>query len=254
MSHPLIRSAAPEAASSKTGPLEVDRRTTLLWLAAAMAAAAPLAACGESKSGFLWAVPTTRITAKGYGKDPKLNEPTVPWPLTLTRMELAACAALCDLILPADGDAPSASALSVPAFLNEWVSAPYPDQQKDRDLIVPGLAWLDAETQKRGFGSEFAHASLASQKAIADDIAFKGKVKAGLEKPAEFFVRMRSLTLGAYYTTQEGWKQIGYPGAQPGTGPYVGPTPEALAHIKGALEGLGLKLLPGDAKPAYGSR
>lgn len=253
MPHTLIRSVASDA-SPKTGPLEVDRRTTLLWLATAMAAAAPLAACGESKSGFVWAVPTTKITSKGYGKDPKLNEPVVPWPLTLTRAELAACTALCDLILPADADAPAASAVGVPAFLNEWVSAPYPDQQKDRDLIIPGLAWLDAEAQQRGFGSEFAHASAANQKAIADDVAFKGKVKTGLEKPAEFFARMRSLTLGAYYTTPEGWKVIGYPGNQPaGNAPYAGPTPEALAHVRGVIEGMGLKFLPGDAKPAYGA-
>ena len=240
MPHTLIRSN--RSASGSIDPIAVDRRTTLLWLATAMAAAAPLAACGESKSGFVWPVPQP-ITGKGYGKDPTLLEPTVPWPLTLTRAELVACGALCDLILPAEPNAPSASAVGVPAFINEWVSAPYPDQQQHRGVIVPGLAWLDDEAKKRA-GAEFAHISPANQKAIADDIAFKDKVKPGMEKPAAFFARMRALTMGAYYTTPEGWRQIGYPGNHPGSGPYPGPTPEALDHIKGVIEKMGLKFAP----------
>ena len=71
--------------------------------------------------------------------------------------------------------------------------------------------------------------------------AFKAKVAPGNEKPAEFFARLRSLTLGAFYTTREGWADIGYMGNTPGTGDYAGPTPEALAHIKGVIEGMGLK-------------
>jgi hypothetical protein len=220
--------------------IAVDRRTTLRWIAASVAAG-QLAACGE-KFGAKddWLAPP-ELTAKGYGKDPNLNEPTVPWPLTMTPQELLATAALADLILPAEGEAPSASQVGVPAFINEWVSAPYPDQQKQRALIIPGLAWLDREASKRS-GQVFAKLKLDEQKAIADDIAFKGKVKAGHEKPAEFFSRMRSLTMGAYYTTPEGWKVIGYPGNTPvASGPYPGPTPEALAHIKNVIEGKGLK-------------
>lgn len=216
----------------------VDRRTTLRWLAAATAAG-QLAACGEKFSGLAWPEPPP-ITARGYGKDPNLAKPSVPWPLTLTQQELATTRALVDLILPADGDAPSASQVGVEAFIDEWVSAPYPDQQTQRKLIVPGLAWLDTEAQARG-KQTFDRVSPQIKASIADDIAFKDKVKPGLEKPAEFFTRMRTLTLGAYYTTPEGWKQIGYPGNTPFIGEYAGPTPEAIEHIKGVLDGMGLK-------------
>lgn len=221
--------------------IAVDRRTTLRWLAAATAAG-QLAACGDNKpsaTGLAWPEPKP-ITAKGYGKDPNLNEPTVPWPLTMTQQELQTTAALADLILPADGENPSASQVGVPAFVNEWVSAPYPDQQAQRKIIIPGLSWLDTEAVARG-GNKFAQAGEKIQKSIADDIAFKDKVKPGLEKPAQFFSRMRSLTMGAYYTTPEGWKAIGYPGNRTSNGPYKGPTPEALAHIKGVIEAAGLK-------------
>jgi hypothetical protein len=218
----------------------VDRRTTLRWLAA-MTAAGQLAACGEKFGSLAWPEPAPIKGAPGYGKDPDLNAAKVPWPLTMTKQELATAAALADLILPAEGDAPSASQVGVHAFVDEWVSAPYPDQQKQRALILPGLAWLDAQATTRG-GQRFDRVTPEVQRAIADEIAFKDKVKPGLEKPAEFFTRMRALTLGAYYTTPEGWKQIGYPGNNPVIGPYPGPTPEAIEHIRGVLDGMGLKL------------
>jgi hypothetical protein len=218
--------------------IEVDRRTTLRWFA--VFAAAPLAACGETARSAAWGG-LKPISAPTIGRDPDILKPAVPWPLTLTRTELVACAALSDLILPAEPGASSASQVGVPAFIDEWVSAPYPVQQEHRGLIVPGLAWLDEEATRRG-GVIFAASTTAVQTSIADDIAFAGKVKPGLKNQAAFFARMRSLTLGAYYTTPEGWKQIGYMGNRPSKGPYPGPTPEAMAHIKKTIEAMGLKL------------
>lgn len=217
--------------------ITIDRRITLKWLMGAMAVG-QLAACGDGAKGISWPE-LEAIKAQGVGKDPDLLNPVVPWPLTMTAAELAITAELVDLILPAESDLPAATKVGVPAFINEWVSAPYEDQHKDRVLIVNGLAWLDEESKVRN-GVGFTQADSSAQKKILDDIAFKDKVKVGLEKPAEFFGRMRSLTLGAYYTTSEGWAEIGYLGNTPGTGDYAGPTPEALAHIKGVIEGMGL--------------
>jgi len=211
------------------GGLAVDRRTTLAWLAAALAV--PEAARGTGLDGTQWpAVQLTPVTAPGYGVDPDLLNPTIPWPLTLTGTERKAAAALCDMILPADGQYSAASAVGVPAFVDEWVSAPYPRQQQDRELIVPGLAWTDAESVRRN-GKPFAEATAGERSAICDDIAFAGRVKPGFEKPAAFFAALRRLTLRAYYSTEEGWAQLGYMGNTPSEGPYPGPTPEAMAHI-----------------------
>ena len=217
--------------------ITIDRRVTLKWLMGAMAVG-QLAACGDGAKGISWPE-LEAIKAQGVGKDPDLLNPVVPWPLTMTAAELAITAELVDLILPAEGDLPAATKVGVPAFINEWVSAPYEDQHKDRVLIVNGLAWLEEESKVRN-GVGFTQADASAQKKILDDIAFKDKVKVGLEKPAEFFGRMRSLTLGAYYTTSDGWAEIGYMGNTPGTGDYAGPTPEALTHIKGVIEGMGL--------------
>ncbi|MEQ1785208.1 MAG: gluconate 2-dehydrogenase subunit 3 family protein [Hyphomonadaceae bacterium] len=215
----------------------IDRRVTLKWLGGAMVVG-QLAACGDQAKGITWPE-AVAIKANGYGTDIDFQNMVVPWPLTMTQAELQTTNDLVDLILPGEDGLPAPSKLGVPAFINEWVSAPYEDQDADRKLIIPGLAWLDDESKKRN-GVPFANADSSAQKKILDDIAFKDKVKPGLEKPAEFFGRMRSLTLGAYYTTREGWAEIGYMGNTPGTGEYPGPTAEALDHIKGVIEKMGL--------------
>lgn len=224
--------------NNSSGLVHVDRRTTMKWFMGAMAMG-QLAACGDQAKGVTWQEMAV-IQAKGVGTDIDFSNTATPWPLTMTEAELLATNALVDLILPGEGDIPFPSKVGVPAFINEWVSAPYPDQHKDRELIIPGLAWLDEQSNKAN-GVVFAKADPSKQKAILDTIAFKAKVAPGNEKPAEFFARLRSLTLGAFYTTREGWADIGYMGNTPGTGDYAGPTPEALAHIKGVIEGMGLK-------------
>ena len=52
-------------------------------------------------------------------------------------------AALCDVVIPADDRSPSASAVGVTDFIDEFVSAPYPDNVRDGKKILEGLAWLD---------------------------------------------------------------------------------------------------------------
>ncbi len=232
-----------------SGGVIVDRRTTLAWLAATLSVL-PESARGTGLEGTKWPTVTLLpVKGPGYGVDPDLADPKVPWPLTLTQVELRATAALCDMILPADGGASAASAVGVPAFVDEWVSAPYPAQQRDRALIVPGLAWLDEESTRRT-GKRFADASAAGRSAICDDIAFRDRVKPGFEKPAAFFAQVRRITLRAYYSTAEGWEQIGYLGNTPGEGPYPGPTPEAAAHIAQVIASLGL---PGAHAPDVSS-
>src|ERR1700722_20512635 len=222
---------------------EVSRRETLAWVSAALASpwmpAVVTPAFAQEAPGLWKDVPAQPITAPGYGTDPNLLKPSVPWPLTLPPEQREALRIAADLMLPADDHSPSGAALNLDAFIDEWVSAPYPDQQRDRWLILSGLAWLDAESSAR-FHHAFAVASEDERRAIFDDIAFRGRIKPGLGRPAFFFVRLRGLMLGGFYSRPEGMKDIGYIGNAP-MDSYPGPTDEALAHLNTALAGLGIK-------------
>jgi hypothetical protein len=230
---------------------EVSRRVTLAWFAAASsgalamtgceAAPPPAAAPAPAPPTDLWkAVSPPPVQVPGYGQDPNLNKPVIPWPLTLDAQQRATSAIAADLMLPADTHSPSGAALHLDAFIDEWVSAPYPQQQRDRGLILSGLAWLDAESRQR-FGTDFAQASDAQRRAIFDAIAFRKTVKPGYERPALFFTRLRGLMLAGFYSLPEGIADIGYMGNNPILGPYPGPSEEAMAHLNASLVKLGLK-------------
>lgn len=170
--------------------------------------------------------------AKGYGLDPNLLETYNPgdlWPLTLTEAQRRTATALCDVIIPADDKSPAASKLYVVDFIDEWISAPYDDQQKQRETVVNGLIWLESESQKR-FKNSFAQLSEAQQRAICDDICFAPKAAPEFRNAAAFFSVFRDLTAGGFYTTPAGWKDIGYVGNVALTH-FDGPPPEVLKYV-----------------------
>jgi hypothetical protein len=201
----------------------ISRRASIQWMLGATAALA------TREVQLLAADPA--ITAKGYGPDPsmvKIYQPGEVWPLTFTEPQRRTTRALCDVIIPADGTSPSASALGVPDFIDEWISSPYPAQAGDRQTILDGLKWIDAESQRR-FQKPFADLTNEQQAAICDDIASL-KPKPEHKKAATFFKRFRDLTAGGYFTTPEGSKALGYVGNRP-SGTFEGPPVEALKHV-----------------------
>ena len=221
----------------------ISRRETLVWVGAALAGpwavTAPEPAFAQETPGLWKELSFAPINAPGYGTDPDLVKPATPWPLTLSEDQRAMLRIAADLILPADERSPSGSALNLDAFIDEWISAPYPDQQRDRWLILSGLVWLDAESNAR-FHHGFAAAGDSERRAIFDDVAFKGKIKPGYGRPAFFFARLRNLMLGGFYARPEGMKDIGYIGNTPMES-YPGPSDEALAHLNTALVQMGIK-------------
>ena len=230
------------------GP-RIDRRTTLKWLAATMAAA--YSGCsGEKRLGD--EIPSAANTRSlgvaaapdgiRYGTDPDVMNPVVPWARTLTDRQLQTAAALADVILPEDDRSPAASALGVHEFIDEWVSAPYPVQLADRDVILDGLEWLEQQSRAR-FDTGFAEATAEQQSQLVDGIA--GPSASADAPRAAFFQRFRYLAVGAFYTTDEGMQDLGFIGNQPMSGAYPGPSHEAMAHLAGVLRQLDLPV------PAY---
>lgn len=228
--------------------MHVDRRTTIRWLAATMFAAGH--GCSSSGRFVGDEIPPVGNAASllgdartpagtGYGKDPDLSDPSVPWPRTMTDRQLDACARLCDVILPADSRSPAASAVGVHEFVDEWISAPYPQQQADRVLILEHLEWLERQCRSR-FGSRLVETDPVGLAGMIAPVAGRGLADAQHERQAECFARFRYVAVGAYYTTQQGSADIGYIGNVPIVGDYPGPSEDAMTHLAGVLRQLGL--------------
>src|SRR4051794_5113218 len=97
----------------------------------------------------------SKLFGAPFGGDPNLHSKAITWDRVLTESEMKTVTVLCDTIIPADENSPAASAVGVPDFINEWVSAPYPTQVEDLGEVRAGLVWLDEEAGRR-FAKKFA--------------------------------------------------------------------------------------------------
>ena len=85
------------------------------------------------------------LPGPGYGTDPILVNPEpAPWKLSLTQAQLNLAAELAEAICPGAIEA------GVPDVLNEWLSAPYPKQADDRELLLAGLGVKRGERPEGG--------------------------------------------------------------------------------------------------------
>ena len=214
-------------------PQQRGRLTRREWLAAVAAAGATLPVLGATTSCAQPEPPASPRPAtgpRGTPSDPDLIHPTIWWTKQLTTAELATLAALCDTIIPADEQSPSASAVGVTDYINEWASAPYDWARDGQASIRKGLAWLDVEAGRR-FGKPFASLAPEERNRIADDICYLPRAKPEHREAASFFDQVRDLTATGFYTTTEGMKDLGYVGNVP-LDRFDGPPPEVLRHLK----------------------
>jgi hypothetical protein len=208
--------------------VRVDRRTAIKWVLAASAALQLPATTFAQNRGQASA---GSMVTDGYGKDPNLLEIHKIgslWPRTFNDAQRATAAVLCDLIIPADDQSPAASKVGVVDFIDEWISAPYPDNRKDKPIVIDGLEWLDVESQQR-YSKTFVALSGTQRVEICDEISAP-KPAARLAQAAAFFTRFRALTAGGYYTTPVGMKDLRYVGNVAMT-TFEGPPPEVLKKL-----------------------
>jgi len=201
-------------------PLNIPRRDALKTMAAA--AAAPLVAqhavSAQTPAAQPPAAPRAQLPVlgapakkgpRGTPSDPDLQRPKVTWELKLLPAELVTLRALCDMIIPADEKSPSAGKVGAHNYINEWASRPGGENSLIR--IRGGVLWIDRESQKR-FGKRFHEVTDAQRTQICDDICYVPKAKPGFTFAAQFFDTVRDQTSTAFYTTPEGWKDLGYIG------------------------------------------
>jgi len=127
-----------------------------------------------------------------------------------TPEEMATIAILADIIIPKDDVSGSASEAKVPDFI-EFIVKDKPEHQTP---MRGGLRWLDVQCLNR-YEKPFSGCSHEQQIAMVDEIAYPAKAKPTMKQGVSFFNLMRSLTATGFYTTEMGWKDIGYVGNRP---------------------------------------
>ncbi len=218
--------------------LKVIAGTTALGAAASCAPDAPTRSSDsahETLTGFE-PVPPSNPRAAGTLTDPDMLAPVVPWEMVLTDEEMRQVAALADVIIPADDRSPSASAVGVPDYINEFVSAPAHAEHLTR--LRGGLAWLNRMARQRFGAADFPALSPARQQEICDEIRFEPAAPAALRPQARFFDHFRDWVSTGFWTTEEGMRDLGYMGNVP-LPSWDGPPAEVLEQLGLSGEDLG---------------
>ena len=213
----------------------IDRRTSFRWVATAMAAT-----LGYGSASFASQEPgdARPMSGTGYGTDPNLVEPKVTWSLTMSDRQRLLLATLADTLLPPEPGQAKPSAVGIADFIDEWVSAPYPEQARDRALVFSFLEWLDKQALVLD-GKTFIKTSLINRKKVLDMVAYADRVLPSDSDAASKFHRVRWLVVSGYFTSPQGVEELRFIGNEAIT-EYPGPTDEAFSHLDNILSGLGL--------------
>lgn len=189
----------------------MDRRSSLKYIALSAFGGVLLESCkqADKKESLVKAAAGDGTKIDRFPEE-KANDEKLKADSFFTKEEMAAITVLGDIILPADEKSGSASQAGVPDFIGFIVK----DMPHHQTPMRGGLRWLELESHKR-FGKGFVDVSADQQKQIVTDIAYPEKAKPEMKQGVAFFNRMRDLVLTGFYTSQEGFKDLGYVGNQP---------------------------------------
>jgi gluconate 2-dehydrogenase gamma chain len=128
-------------------------------------------------------------------------------PKALTTHEFKTLRVLADLIIPADERGPGAAEAGAPEFIDLLAS----QNPKLLAIYTGGIAWLDHSSQRLN-SKDFADATPQQQTVLLDLIAYRKNESPMLGPGIQFFSWARRMVVGAYFTSPEGTKAIGYMG------------------------------------------
>jgi len=117
--------------------------------------------------------------------------------------------ALCQAIIPPDGQTGGALEAGAPEFIDLLTS-----ENKDYQLTLGGgLMWLDSTCQDR-YGKVYLECSPSQQKEILDLLAYRKNAEKdpALSQGIKFFSFLRDLTVDGFFTSEIGIKYLQYIG------------------------------------------
>jgi gluconate 2-dehydrogenase gamma chain len=152
-------------------------------------------------------------------------------PRFFTQAEWETVQVLVDLIIPRDERSGSASDAGVPQFMDFLMLERLDEQLPMRG----GLAWLDAESERR-FGKRFVELADPQRRSLLDDIAWPARARPELIHGVAFFNRFRDLTASGFWSSKMGVADLEYQGNVV-VGEWTGCPPAALAKLGVSYQG-----------------
>lgn len=128
----------------------------------------------------------------------------------LTEEERKKLDVLVDIIMPADEESGSASEAGVVDFI-EFMMKDAPSYQTP---MRGGLMWLDSYSNDQ-YGKLFLNLSENERMEVIDKIAWPEKAAPEMRGAVSFFNILRNLTATGYFTSEMGYKYLGYKGNTP---------------------------------------
>jgi hypothetical protein len=144
-------------------------------------------------------------TPEEIARDQKLLSETF-----FTNEERKKLEVLVDIIIPADNESGSATEAGVPDFI-EFMMKENPSFQTP---VRGGLMWLDNYSIDN-YGKNFLDLSEKERLEVIDLIAWPDKAAPELIGQVRFFNTLSNLTATGYFTTEMGFKYLGYKGNTP---------------------------------------
>lgn len=203
----------------------MDRRKSLKLIATgAIAAPAVITGCKDESTEKKEAAKEPKFNLDRAKEEVENENRLLATGKFFSAHEMATITVLGDIIIPKDEVSGSASEAKVPEFIDFIVR----DMPQHQTPMRGGLRWLDLECFKR-YGKSFVDCSHDQQIQLVDDIAYpeieyedeskkkvkKGKTKPGIGQGVAFFSLMRNLTATGFYTSEIGFKDMGYIGNTP---------------------------------------
>jgi hypothetical protein len=149
-------------------------------------------------------------TPGGRTEEEKLRDAKLLGETFFTEDERKKLNTLVDIIMPADSESPSATEVKVPDFIEFMMK----DQPNYQTPMRGGLMWLDFEADEK-FGKKFNELANNEVLQIVEEVAWPQKAKPEYEGGVRWFNMLRNLTCSGYFSTEAGWKYMGYVGNQP---------------------------------------
>lgn len=201
----------------------MDRRKSIKAMITATVATSVLVEACESKADTKSAAPSSSGTTADPTRMPEEKErlQELKDKEFFTADEKATLVILTDIIIPRDETSGSASDAKVVDFLSFIVL----DKPEHQTPLRGGLRWLDIRALNK-FDKPFKDLAAAQQLEIVDTIAYPKKAKPEDMQGVHFFTLLRNLTITGFYTTEIGFKDIGYVGNRPNQ--WNGVPPEVL--------------------------